>query len=172
MAAVSSIIAIGALVVGAVGAYQGYQGRKDAAQANQMAAEEGKKTRAEQQALNAQNAAIEQRKLIREERVRRGMIMQNSENTGTSESSGQLGAAGSLATELGSNLGINSGRVAAGGRISGYMQNAADFNLAAQNASNKAQNGDQLFSLSMSVFQGAGGYGSVKTAYNRGFAGA
>lgn len=172
MAAITTIVAVGALVVAGASAYAGYQGRKDAQQAAESAADENRKTRSEQQALNAQNAAIEQRKLIREERVRRGMIMQNSENTGTGDSSGQLGAVGGLGTELGSNLGVNSGRIAAGNRISGYVQNAADFNLASQNAANGAQNADQLFSLAGSVFQGAGGLGTIKTAYGRGFAGA
>lgn len=172
MAAITTIVAVGALSVAGAAAYAGYQGRKDAARANEQAAEENRKTRAEQQALNAQNQAIEQRKLVREERVRRGMIMQNAENTGTSASSGEFGALGGLGTELGSNLGINAGRAAAGSRISGYMQNAADFNLAAANAAAGAQNADQLFSLAGSIFQGAGGVGQIKTAYNRGFAGA
>lgn len=172
MAAITTIVAVGALAVSAGAAYAGYQGRKDAQQASEQAAEEQRKSRAEQQALNAQNQAIEQRKLIREERVRRGMIMQNSENTGTADSSGQFGAIGGLGTELGSNLGINAGRAAAGSRISGYLQNAADFNLASQRAALGAQNADQLFSLSGSIFQGAGGIGQLKTAYNRGFAGA
>lgn len=157
----STLIAAAALTVSAIGVYNGIQGRKDAAAAYQSQAEEGKKIQSEQKALNAQAQANEKRAQIREERVRRGKIMQASENTGAGGSSSEFGAISSLSTQLETNLGINASRAEAGNRIGGYAQNAADFGTAAQRASLSAQNGDSLFSMSQSIFGSAGGFNAL-----------
>lgn len=148
-----------ALAIAAVSAKIGYDARQDAKEANRAAAAEQKKARGEVNAVNASKQAQEKRAAIREERVRRGKILQASANTGTSASSGVLGAEGGLSTQLSNNLAINAGMAAAGQRIGVYEQNAADFNLAAQEAALQAQNADSIFSTSMSMFSQTGGFG-------------
>lgn len=166
MAAISTVIAAASLTVGAASAVSAYEGRKDAKEAARRSADEQRKVQAEQKALNAQQAAQERRNQIREERVRRARILQSSENTGADGSSGLSGALGSMSAQLGNNLGINAGRIAAGNRISTFTQNAADFNLAAQESMNKASNADTLFNLSGSIFNAAGGINTLGNAYD------
>lgn len=163
MGVVTATIATLAAVASTVGAVQGYEARKDAQKANKAAANEQRKVQGEQKALNFQAQAEERRKQVREERVRRAKLLQASNNTGGAGSSGELGAVGSLATQLNANIGINLGKAAAGNRISGYLQNAADFNTASQNAMMDAQNGDALFGVGMNIFNAAGGVNAFKT---------
>lgn len=157
MAAITTIIAVAAMATAAVSAYSGYTARQDQKEAYENAASENRKAQGEQRALKFQEQAQERRNQVREERVRRAKILQSSENTGVGDSSGAYGAVDGLSTQLNNNLGINAGRATAGDRIGGYMQNAADFNLSAQNASISAQNADSLFSLSASIFSASGG---------------
>lgn len=145
-----------ATVVSAVVATASYVEAKEARgeqkAASERAAEQQKEARSVQEASNAQQAAIESRQQIREERVRRSRIMQSAQNTGTAYSSGEFGAIGSLATGLNSNIGANRGALMRGQQISAFQQNAADFNLTAQNAGIDAANAQSLFSLSTSIF--------------------
>jgi hypothetical protein len=157
-------VAVAALAVGSYSAYEGHESRKEAQENYNKSAEEQRKAQQEKRALQFQEQAQERRNQVREERVRRAKIMQASENTGVGDSSGLVGATSSLSTQLNNNMGIMAGRAAAGDRISGYLQNAADFNTAAQSAVFDAQNADQLFSLSTSVFSAAGGFGAFKPA--------
>lgn len=120
----------------------------------QQSAEEQRKARSITEAGQAQQAAMEQRQQIREERVRRARILQSAQNTGTAASSGEFGAVGSLATGLSSNIGANLGAIQRGQQISTLNQNAADLNLGAQFAGFEAQNAQSLFSLSTSIFAG------------------
>jgi Flp pilus assembly protein TadB len=152
--------AIVGLAIAAYGAYEGTEARKDASKANKSAAEENRKARGEEKALNYQSQAQERRSQVREERVRRARIIQASENGGTDGSSGEYGAVSSLSTGLSANIGMNLGRAQAGNLIGGYLQNAADFNTAAQTAATNAQNADALAGLGMSIFSSAGGFGS------------
>jgi hypothetical protein len=135
------------LAIMAYGAYTANEARKDQKEANKDASTQRKAIQGENNALNAQKQAQERRALIREERVRRGKIMQSAENTGVSGGSGVEGATGALSTQLSSNLGANLGMAAAGQRIGEYAQNAADFDLASQNAALKAQQGEALVSM-------------------------
>lgn len=155
--AILTAIAIGAAVLGGVSAYEGIQSRKEAAANYASQADEQRKAQGEQKALNFQQQAQERRNQVREERVRRAKLLQASENGGTADSSGEYGAMGSLATQLSSNLGINAGRAQAGANIGGYLQNAADFGTAAQQAVMGAQNWDQIGSFAGSIFSAAGG---------------
>lgn len=161
--AILTALAVAAVSIGAYAAYEGHESRVEAQDNYRNQAAEQRKAQGEQRALNFQQQAEERRSQIREERVRRAKILQGSNNTGVSDSSGALGAIGSLSTTLNNNLGINAGRAAAGDRIGGYQQNAADFNTAAQIASLSAQNADQLFSLSASIFSATGGFGKGTT---------
>lgn len=144
MAAATTIVG---LAIAAYGAYSANEARQDQKEANKQASEQRKQVQGEQNALNAQKQAQERRAQIREERVRRGKIMQGSENTGTSASSGSAGAVGALSTQLTSNLGANLGMAAAGQRIGEYAQNAANFDLASQNAALQAQQGEALVGI-------------------------
>jgi hypothetical protein len=179
--ATTTLLAIGSLAVAGAGLVQGMEARKDAKEAQDQslslqrkAQGEQEKIQGEQRAQNAAQAAAERRTQIREERVRRARIMQSSENTGVSGSSGEFGALGALGVNLATNVGTNAGRVAAGGRISEYAQNASGFMSAAQDKGVQANNfmqdaamGDQLFSLGGSIFSSAGGFGALKSGYNQ-----
>src|SRR5574341_325386 len=120
-------------------------------EAQQEARKEQKKAKAEQGAINAAKAAQEQRQQIREERIRRARILQASENTGVSESSGQVGAVSGLSTQLQTNLGFNEGMISSANRITEFQQNAAD-------ALGEADRWKQIGSLSQSIFSAAGTY--------------
>lgn len=119
----SAAYAVVALVSTAVAVDQGNKAQA----ASEEAADRDKKARAEQKASQSQQAAQERRQQIREERVRRARILQAGENTGTSESSGEFGAIGSLGTQLGSNIGFNLGQLNSAQRQSDLLQQGADF---------------------------------------------
>lgn len=141
------IAAYAALAVSTVSAVKQVQGQQEAAR-------EGKKGQREQEAMNAARAAQERRQQIREERIRRARILQSSENTGVSESSGQIGAEGSLATQLSGNVGFNRGQIRSAGMISDFQQNAQD-------AIDQANLWGQVGQLSGSIFGAAGGFNTV-----------
>lgn len=84
------------------------------------------KIRNEEAARNTAQQMQERRQQVREERIKRARVMQASENTGTSGSSGEAGAITSIGSQLGANLGFNQGMIESGRRISQYSQEAAD----------------------------------------------
>lgn len=149
MAALTTIVAVAALAVAGASAVAANQGRKDAAGAQGRAEREG---RAQKQA----EAANERRRQIREERVRRARIVQASENTGTGQSSGEVGVLGGMATQLGSNLGFNAGTIMRANNISTFGQQAFDANQSTA----KAQ---ATGAIASSIFSAAGGFGAFKT---------
>lgn len=122
-------------------------------QGQQEASREQKKARKEQQAVNAAQAAQERRQQIREERIRRARILQASENTGVTESSGEAGAVGALATQLQGNVGFNLGMQRSASNISDFQQNAQD-------ALDQAAMWGQIRQLGMSIFNMSGSFGS------------
>ena len=144
------VAAIGSLAVGTASYLEGKDARQDARQSQE-------KVQSEQKAANAASAASERRKQVREERVRRARILQGSSASGTLESSGQLGAIGVLGTNLNDNLGANANSLAASARTSGYLQDTANAQGAAADASG-------LFNLSTSIFQMSGGFGTISDA--------
>lgn len=95
-------------------------------QQQQQARKEQKKARNESEAMAAERANAERRQQIREERIRRAQVEQAAANTGTQGSSGELGAAGNLASTLASNLGFNFNQATHASSISAFNQNAAD----------------------------------------------
>lgn len=135
----SAVVAI----VGVIGAGVSIDQGNKAERAREQAGEREKTARGEQKAQQAQQAAQERRQQIREERIRRARIIQSGENTGTSESSGEFGAIGSLSTQLGSNIGFNLGQIASSQRQSDLLQESANFKLKSdkhlQNASEAQQ---------------------------------
>lgn len=122
MAAVSTIVAVAAVAVAAGSAYMSAQAQKDAAKERKEA---GKVSSAEQAAQRNQN----RRQSIREERVRRAQVMQSAQNTGVSESSGELGATSALGTLISSNVATQSRQQNASNGIAEASQNAANSDL-------------------------------------------
>lgn len=103
----------------------------------------------------AQNKAKEledQRRQIREERIRRARILQSSENAGTQSSSGEAGAVGSLSTKLGSNLGFALGAGYLADQQTQAMQGAADAASNARLASFVGQVAPTGINLANSIF--------------------
>lgn len=95
-------------------------------QQQQQARKEQKKARNESEAMAAERANAERRQQIREERIRRAQVEQAAANTGTQGSSGEMGAAGNLASTLASNLGFNFNQATHASSISAFNQSAAD----------------------------------------------
>lgn len=115
-------VAVVSLAVTAAAAYEQSRQSKAAAKDRKEAAAV---SQAEQAAQQNQN----RRQQIREERVRRATILQSSQNTGVSASSGELGATSALGSLISGNLaGMNrQSRSAAG--IGAANQSAADADL-------------------------------------------
>lgn len=156
MAAVTTMLVVGAV---AASSYVSYTERKEAKKDAKRAANEQRKAQSEQRAQQAAQQAAERRQQIREERVRRAKILQSAQNTGTAGGSGVAGAVGSLSTQLGANIGMNLGAIQASNRISAFMQNAADYNLASQNHMFNADNAQAIGSAAVSIFGSMGTMG-------------
>lgn len=86
------------------------------------------------QAAQQKNDSVEQRrKAVREARVRRALILQQSENAGLGQSgSGTIGASGVINTNLGGNVAQASGQTLAINGINKRNQNAANYDFKAQ----------------------------------------
>jgi hypothetical protein len=157
-------MAVVGAIIGGIGLATSVVAQNDAKKASRNAAAENRKAQSEQRASNASQAAEERRKQVREERIRRARILQSSENTGTTGSSGEIGAIGGLATGLSAGIGSNLGAVQRADNISIFSQNAANYNLQAQEAQGNAQIASQIGGLGMSIFSSFGGPGMVKDA--------
>lgn len=125
MAAVSTIVAVAAVAVAAGSAYMAQKNAKAAAKDRKEATKVGQ---AEQAAQRTQN----RRQQVREERVRRAQIMQSSQNTGVSESSGELGATSALGTLISSNVATQARQQNSSDAIASWSQSAADSDMSAQ----------------------------------------
>jgi hypothetical protein len=90
-------IAVVSLAVTAAAAYE-------QSQAASSAAKDRKKAAQISQAEQAAQAQQSRRSQVREERVRRATILQSSQNTGVSQSSGELGASSALGSLISGNL--------------------------------------------------------------------
>lgn len=145
-----------AAVMAVIGTATSMEARDDQKAANIASRNAQSKIAAEQKAQNSAEAAREQRQQIREERVRRARVIQAAANTGTSDSSGELGSLGSLATQLGSNIGVNLGKLQSASNLSIFGQELADAQGGMNNANNKSQFGQSLFSTGMSIGGGNG----------------
>lgn len=141
------------LVVSTVASISSQMNAKDSAK---RSAEEQRKARQEQAAEQARQQAEEKRRMVREERVRRGRILQASLSSGTAGSSGEIGALGSLSTQFSANTGANAGMKRTGEAITGYNQAAADFSFEAQQSQADAQMFQQLGNAGSSIFSGLG----------------
>ncbi len=151
---VAGLVALSAAFVGGAVVLDSME---DGRRARSQAAQAQRDTQKVQRANNAQDAARERRQLIREERVKRARVMQAAENTGTSESSGQLGAIGGLATQLGSNLGFNLGKQEFGEQFSIFAQARANAEGDLASAQYQGQIGQMLVNQSGNIGN-IGGY--------------
>ena len=117
----------------------------------------GKAQQEGQDIATAQQKSVDlanKRQQLREERIRRAQIEQASANQGVGGSSGEAGAISALGAQVGANIAsINQGQVAAEG-ISGAMSKAAG-------AGQRAQVAQGVASLSGTIFQASGGFGSI-----------
>lgn len=113
-------VAVGVmLVMSAVATYQ--QSKQ------QKAAVEDQKD-AQRVAGNQQKAQdmLNKRKMLREERIRRGQILQQAENAGVSGASGETGALSSLQATIGANMSNMTMGAQAADAITKYQQSAQD----------------------------------------------
>jgi hypothetical protein len=165
MAALTTILAVGSLAIGAASAVQANEARNEAEFNAKQAAERDKIARGEQKAGNAQQAAMERRLQIPADRIRRAKILQSSENTGAAGSSGEIGAVDSLSTSLSSNIGQNLGSIQRANTISELAQQSADFKSAAQSSLTDAQQAESIFGLSTSIFNAVDGTAKIKQAF-------
>lgn len=117
----------------------------------------GKAQQEGQDIATAQQKSIDlanRRQQLREERIRRAQIEQAAANQGAGGSSGEAGAISALGSQVGSNIAsISQGQVAAEG-ISSAMSRAAG-------ATQRAQVAQGVASLSGTIFQASGGFGSI-----------
>lgn len=125
--ATTTIIAAAAVAVAAGSAYAANEQSKEAASERKKA---GKVSSAEQEA----RASESRRQQIREERVRRATILQSSENTGVTSSSGQLGAISALGSQVGGNISSINRQSESANAIGSLNQSAANLDYRAGQA--------------------------------------
>lgn len=125
MAAVSTIVAVAAVAVAAGSMYMSSQEAKAAAKDRKQASQVS-------QAESAAQRNNNRRQQVREERVRRAQIMQGSQNTGVSQSSGELGATSALGTLISANVATQSRQQNSSDAIASWSQSAADNDLSSQ----------------------------------------
>lgn len=154
IAGVAAAAAVGGLATSVIGQAQA----RRSAEANRRA-QEG--AQSEQRAANAQAAAEDRRRQVREERVRRARIIQSSVNTGTTSSSGEAGALGALSTGLSQGLGASVGGEARAGRIGGFLQDAASASAGIQRGQQRTALGNQIYGIGSTIFGAAGGFGTM-----------
>lgn len=133
-----------AAVVAIIGADQAERREDKAHEQAQRGRAEQRKAQAEQGAQNQAQRAAERRRQLREERVKRARMIQAGVNTGTDESSGLLGGTGGLATERGSNIGMNLSAGRAADAITGFNQAAMNFDGSASGNMNKSNQWGQV----------------------------
>lgn len=135
------------LAVAGAGTAAGIKQSKDAADAREKAQEEA----------NAQadgKAAQQSRKEARQDRIRRAKILQGAENTGTTSSSGAVGAISSINTQGAATAGFNEGQRQLAKNASGFLQDAAD-------SETKAQTAGAVGSFGASIFAQTGGFATI-----------
>lgn len=140
---VETAIAVVTLAITAAGAYEQSRQAKSQAKDRKKA---GQVAQAEQAAQMNQS----RRAQVREERVRRAQILQSAQNTGVSQSSGELGATSALGSLIGGNLAGMSRQQNSANAIGNLNQSAADSEL-------KAAQWGAVSSISSGIFGAAAG---------------
>jgi len=148
MAAITTILAAGALAVGAASAVAQQQASSKQAKAQQAA------SAAQSRAANveSQRARIQQ---VREARIRRGAITAAGENAGLGAgTSGIGGAVGSVASQMGANIGAINVQQTFADQTSAALQKAADYGV-------EAQKWQTIGGFGKSIFADAGGFTTI-----------
>lgn len=158
---IETIVSVAGLAFSAYSTMQQQDAQDEARAQQEQANAENRKAREEQKAAQAAQSAAERRQQLREERVKRARLIQSSANSGVAMSSGEAGASGSLATQLGTNIGFNLGQQQAASNISAAGQNAADFLSSANNSISEANQWGTMASAGMSIFQQSGGFNTI-----------
>lgn len=152
---------VASLAIGAYSTVKSQQQAKKAAAAQRNATRAQQASSAEQQANQRAQQEAERRQQVRENRIKAAQIMQSSENTGTSGSSGEAGAVSSLNTQMNTNLGAISGAAMHTNAASAYNQQASDLWFQATQYQNSANNWQQFGQLGQqAIGVGFGIYGS------------
>lgn len=155
MAAISTIVAVAAVAVAAGSMYMSSQQAKAAAKDRKEA---GAVSSAESSAQRSQN----RRQQVRDERVRRAQILQGSQNTGVSQSSGETGATSALGTLISSNVSTISRQENSSNAISSWSQSAADHDLSSQQWSGIGSIAGTVFGVSANMSMASKSPTSVK----------
>lgn len=153
MAAVSTIIAGAALAVGAGSAYNSYRQGKKAAKAQD-------KQQDMQRAQANSAAASKSRQAVRSGRIARAKALQGGMNMGLAGSSTVSGRVSDIQNQTGMSLADT-----AGGNM--IAQRNMDFQTQQRHAQTRQANWNSLTQLSGSVFNAAGGFGSLQAGYDR-----
>lgn len=159
-------IAVAGLVMAVAGTAMAVVSGNQARAAARHQADLQKQANAEIQARNNAQRAQEQRQLIREARIKNARMEQMSANTGTTGSSGEMGASSAISTNLSSSLGMNNNISAITDNISELNSQIADSQVDQMNAQKTGVLGSGLTSIGGSMFSAAGGYKTVSTIFS------
>lgn len=140
--------------VAAVGTAASYSAQKKQAKEAKKAAKAQEKARKAQQVRDDLSARRTRRKQIMEAQRKRAQIIAQGEAAGVSGSSGVVGGAGSINTQLAANTGFLNTNVATSNFVSGQNQIAAD-------AQSKGAYYGAQSNLFSGVAQQAGGFESI-----------
>lgn len=139
------------LALGALSLVVGIAGGIAQSNAAASAAREQREARNISSAQDRVRSMEDRRTRVREERIRRARIIAQSENTGTGDSSGAIGAVGALSTNLAGLIGTSLGESRANTAINNATQRAAD-------ASSRA---NEIGAWTNTIQRGIGGFQSV-----------
>lgn len=146
----SGIIAVAAVSIGA----SIYSGKQQAKATKQAAAAQREATAAQGRSasVEAQRARIQQ---VREARIRRAQVLSAGTNAGLGMgTSGIGGAVGSIASQMGENIGSINQQQTFADQTSAALQQAADYQV-------KAQKWQTIGNFSQSIFNQAGGFTTI-----------
>lgn len=139
------------LVVAAVGAAATAYGTVEQQRAGKKRSSAEKEAREISSAQQKQQEAEQRRQAIREQRVRQAQIEQAASNTGSSGSSGEVGAVSGTQTVTGANIAFGQSTALAAQGTSAQMQNAANASLKGQIAGGIAGLGSSAIGLGMQM---------------------
>lgn len=145
---------IAAVAVGVSAAATVYSSNKQAKATKQAAAAQREATAAQGRAssVEAQRARIQQ---VREARIRRAQVLSSGTNAGLGTgTSGIGGAVGSIASQMGENIGTINQQQTFAQETSAALQQSADYQV-------KAQKWQMIGNFSKSIFNQAGGFTTI-----------
>lgn len=147
MSGIIAVAAVGAVATVYSGQQQAKATKKAAAVAREATAAQGRAS-----SVEAQRARIQQ---VREARIRRAQVLSSGTNAGLGTgTSGIGGAVGSIASQMGENIGSINQQQTFADQTSAALQQAADYQV-------KAQKWQQIGNFSQSIFTQAGGFTTI-----------